>query len=128
MAADQAEDGAMISRAILCGCRIAPTQIFGFMVDREYYWDCQQNRKRVGLPTGASALGCLCISLGIWWPIEVHDYIPRLKKLCPALFVEPVQCHCGDVFDNLMQMVSHLNDSHEWTREKIAKWLNEQGL
>lgn len=45
-----------------------------------------------------------------------------LKKVLPGL-LEEVRCpECSDN-DILWETVQHMNDEHEWSREKIADWL-----
>lgn len=31
--------------------------------------------------------------------------------------------HCGKVRDALLRVITHLNDGHRWTRERIADWV-----
>lgn len=44
---------------------------------------------------------------------------------CPAREEEPHLCHpdTEPPFD-MMDMIMHLNDDHEWSREQIANWLD----
>jgi len=54
------------------------------------------------------------------WP----KIIPNERTLCPAF----EWCLKGKGKPNKIQMISHLNDDHNWTREKIADWAEAQGL
>ena len=57
---------------------------------------------------------------------ELQKIIPGITTIidqlkCPA----QKKCEANDypVFQIIFNMVTHLNDSHEWSREKIADWI-----
>ena len=66
----------------------------------------------------------------IWWLPESptpNPTIEALANLAPALVVKRVMCPapaCQIVIpQTLAAMIPHLNDLHQWTRERIADWL-----
>jgi hypothetical protein len=89
------------SEAIRLGCLLAPVQAFGLYVDGE---------ARCVIGTAALAYGeepaVTHIREG-WWFLNVS---------CPA--------------DGCLSLARplHLNDTHRWTRERIADWLESLGL
>jgi hypothetical protein len=73
------------------------------------------------------ALGAALEGIGLEYSETAHSLgtvrrkfsILRAPKFCPC----PVP-NCEDYKDNsLTTIVGHLNDDHEWTRERIADWL-----
>lgn len=51
----------------------------------------------------------------------IIDMIPGIKKMdvnCPA-----TACVREALTDTLLNQIIHLNDTHQWTREQIADWL-----
>lgn len=54
----------------------------------------------------------------------------KLKEKFPDAFASkviwPCDCRSGD--GRLADIIQHLNDTHEWSRNKIADWLEEQDI
>lgn len=109
-----------LSEAILKGCQ-GTEQEFGHYGDRN---------KCCAL--GAANLA----SFG-----SVHGASIYSSKVVTSQHFEDVELDCpecggscsGEGFDNVLEgveigTVSHLNDTHRWSREKIANWLKDQGL
>lgn len=66
---------------------------------------------------GTCAMGAVCDALGIDYncmklPGEMVDFIESMQK-CPA---------CGKV-QVVYSVITHLNDMHRWTRERIADFV-----
>lgn len=109
-----------LSEAIRLGCKMTkPT--------------CNKYIELGGGEIKACALGAASVSLG-------HDYCrPRhmanaLTEAYPFL-AERSPVRCPDCEPNnyryilpLRLMITHLNDDHRWTRERIADWLEDLGL
>lgn len=51
-----------------------------------------------------------------WGPVLAEDVN------CPGEFGEG---HCGALYQELSEAIIHLYDSHEWSRTRIADWLDE---
>lgn len=51
------------------------------------------------------------------------DLTPGMKDVLPICPVDD-DCQFGFIPRTVAMMVMHLNDSHEWTREQIAEWLD----
>lgn len=57
--------------------------------------------------------------------ISGHTVTTALEELLPGLMTY-VQCpdkNCPKSPEPIMSLVQHLNDTHRWTREQIADWL-----
>lgn len=57
--------------------------------------------------------------------------IPKLSRFLPGAYERGSQCpECQtNNFDgSIVYTVTHLNDDHRWTRERIADWLESIGL
>ncbi len=53
------------------------------------------------------------------------------RRFGKKLMDSTVSCPACGLFgstNNVLYMVTHLNDKHEWPREKISDWLQERGL
>ena len=61
--------------------------------------------------------------------ISQQDTLEILTAAIPDLEKTVAWCpSCGpDARDALVQIIVHLNDSHHWSREKIADWLEKSG-
>ena len=113
-----------LSEAIRKGCKVRPRQCFGRFLDGD---------------DGACAGGAALIAAGISpdaieceaeyapWPIEAGPAFPDgvnlLTESCPA-----PRCNIarsGGV--TVRGIAAHLNDTHRWSREQIADWLEAQG-
>jgi hypothetical protein len=97
------------SEALRLGCLIAPRQITDAFFDQYH--------------GGACAYGAIVLGLGWGWSesaasgLYASDAISHILP-CPAR-----DCHLTSG-----AMPAHLNDQHEWTRERIADYLETQGL
>jgi hypothetical protein len=57
-------------------------------------------------------------------PFSGFSVIPDLEKLFPALKTAKPLCPvCAGVHVSLADAIVHLNDHHQWPRERIADWL-----
>jgi uncharacterized C2H2 Zn-finger protein len=100
-----------LSEAIRLGAMLRPVQEFNVLFD----------------PTsgGTCALGAAAEALGILDLTTRNNYI-KGKKVPRAWhwikrFVEcPV---CGEWSQRVDDMIAHVNNQHEWTRERIADWV-----
>ena len=71
---------------------------------------------------GLCALGAAMVGMGLR-PTQIHD----LRRLCADMY-ERVTCpHCHCVVP-LQDAVTCLNDNAEWSRSRIADWLEAQKL
>lgn len=63
-------------------------------------------------------------------PSEVSqaDTFAVLEAAIPGIKDRTAVCPGCESLDSLTQVIVHLNDSHHWSREKIADWLEESGL
>ena len=49
----------------------------------------------------------------------------ELREVLPELFTETAPCPaCDGSPETFYNMIQHLNDQHQWTREAIADWLD----
>lgn len=81
--------------------------------------------------TGTCAMGA--VMLGCGFQINSHDWYDGfviVRNLYPELG-EPAECpisstcrHCDGFDPSLMDVIMHLNDKHEWSRQRIAEWLS----
>ena len=70
------------------------------------------------------AMGAAFKALGITNETEVPNEWRSEEEVsvsCPTKSDEV--SYCGDPDCSMSDMVMHLNDTHRWTREKIADWL-----
>lgn len=51
------------------------------------------------------------------WSWALDDFIT------PQLFHQPCPAHCLGFLRTPVEMIAHLNDNHEWSRERIADWV-----
>lgn len=60
---------------------------------------------------------------------ELKKMLPDLKTRvhCPAKTANPASCP-GNYHDEVFVIIQHVNDSHRWTREQIADWLEATDL
>lgn len=81
-----------------------------------------------GSPPYACALGAAYIGLkkdcAIFRDDVVVDY---LRKVYPEL-QKPYKHPVNGVHYKLKKVITDLNDTHEWGRVRIAKWLESEGL
>jgi hypothetical protein len=57
---------------------------------------------------------------------ELAEVIPEIMSFtayCPSRGPNDEMCSPSEVH-NLYRLIQHLNDEHQWTREKIADWLD----
>ena len=106
------------SEAIRLGCLLAPVQAF----TRAFEGDDL-----------ACAVGAMALGLGYDGPREygMGDALPFLWTAHPALLTTRLPCPagiCDSDGDRASSRVWHLNDTHRWTREAIADWLEGLGL
>lgn len=99
------------SEAIRLGCLLAPVQTF-----HEAYVDWSDPRK-------ACAYGAMALGFG------GYDNARELNAAASRL-------HCKDMLGSVLcpgcdlplLSITHLNDDHRWSRERIADWLEGMGL
>jgi hypothetical protein len=107
----------LLSQAILKGCEMSPEQDFGTYCERrgDLMATCAFGAAgiaRVGLAASVEEVSdAACV---------VAREILHINAACP------LGCDLGG--DGIYRAVTHLNDDHKWTRERIAAWLDEQGL
>jgi len=103
------------SEYIKIGCELRPFQVFGTMYQHSHsscaagaFIDGYSGERRTDYDP-----------LGIIWNQIVWQFQFRSRIVaCPE---------CGPDFPNFPdQLVSHLNDHHKWTRERIGDWLDAQ--
>ena len=58
---------------------------------------------------------CFYIRYNKFLPTTIWPWIIE-KRTCP---------HCGEPLETRAIITVHLNDTHEWSREKIADWVEE---
>lgn len=98
------------SEAIRLGCLIAPVQTTGSFFDGK---------------GGACALGAMVLGLGYDGPRLYMDDMPNASD--PYMLIEAVLP--GRVISEVYRRNDGLIDGDEdWSRERIADWLAEQGL
>lgn len=97
------------SEAIRLGCIIAPIQLFNSV-----YIDEQT--------LSACAIGAMALGMGGDWN-KAHGLVNELHGSDRFDGVCPEQDCVTERADPV-----HLNDTHRWSRERIADWLEEHGL
>lgn len=109
-----------LSRAVRSGSELhsqAPPHVF-FKYD-------PKDRDRV---LGSSALGAAWAALGLrpqdLLTVELHRRFPVLSRRLGSC---PADADCGD-WRTLEVQITHLEDVHSWTRDRIAHWLEARGL
>lgn len=90
-----------LSEAIRLGAMMKPQCYFDF-------W----------LGGGSCAMGAALDAVGV----TEFDLAAQATEL-PLIFIGPVTCPACGVVGNIGAMMMHLNDSHRWTRERIADWV-----
>ncbi len=108
-AASHREDAADLADAIMRGVRRRPVQSFG-----EYF----------GANGGSDALGAAYEGIFLL-PRDVRGYRPRVWRLFD--FLESAARHCPAgcrKYLPIAALMVHLNDDHEWSRERIAEWVH----
>jgi hypothetical protein len=111
MAATSHEEALDLAQAILAGVERRPVQSFG-----EYF----------GENGGSDALGAAYEGI-FRLPRDVRGYHPRVWRLFD--FLEntarrcPAPCH---KYLPIAALMVHLNDDHQWSRERIAAWIRLQ--
>ena len=91
------------SEAIRLGCLLAPVQAFG----------CYQDAPGTACVVGAMNLGWgKPVDYSDWDVFGAINFLP-----CPPCRVDL----------NSLASLTHLNDYHRWTRERIADWLEGLG-
>ena len=97
------------SEAIRLGCLVAPVQ--GFTS-----WQ--------GRPGQACALGALALGLG--WDGSSKGRYGFYGRFMADLAAASLTCEHGSYRQT--ETLWHLNDTHRWSRERIADWLEGLGL
>ena len=101
------------SEAIRLGCLIAPIQITGRFFDGR---------------GGACALGAMALGFGYDGP-QIDSESPENSEFSdPYCFVEDRMPGPPGYARKWTDSIYQLNDSMDWSRERIADWLAEQGL
>jgi hypothetical protein len=102
------DDAADLAQAIMTGVRRRPVQSFG-----EYF----------GEDGGSDALGAAYEGIFLL-PRDVRGFHPRVWRLFD--FLESRARHCPEgcrKFLPIAALMVHLNDDHQWSRERIADWV-----
>jgi hypothetical protein len=108
VAASYNEEAADLARAIMTGVKRRPVQSFG-----EYF----------GENGGSDALGAAYEGIFLL-PRDVRGFHPRVWRLFDFLESTPRHCPAGcHKFLPIAALMVHLNDDHEWSRERIAEWI-----
>jgi hypothetical protein len=111
VAASHHEEAADLARAILTGVKRRPKQSFG-----EYF----------GENGGSDALGAAYEGMFLL-PRDVRGFHPRMWRLFDFLESAPRHCPAGcRKFLPIAALMVHLNDDHEWPRERIAAWIEDE--
>ena len=107
-AATDREDANELAQAIMTGVRRRPVQSFG-----EYF----------GENGGSDALGAAYEGIFLL-PRDVRGYHPRVWRLFDLLENRARRCPAGcHKFLPVAALMVHLNDDHQWSRERIAEWV-----
>lgn len=102
---DEASD---LADAIMTGVSRRPVQSFG-----EYF----------GENGGSDALGAAYEGIFLL-PRDVRGFHPRVWRLFDFLESQARRCPAGcHKFLPIAALIVHLNDDHEWSRERIAAWV-----
>jgi hypothetical protein len=107
-AAQHREEADDLAQAIMTGVKRRPVQSFG-----EYF----------GENGGSDALGAAYEGIFLL-PRDVRGFHPRVWRLFD--FLESTARHCPAgcrKFLPIAALMVHLNDDHEWSRERIAEWV-----
>ncbi len=107
-AATDREDAAELAQAIMTGVSRRPVQSFG-----EYF----------GEDGGSDALGAAYEGIFLL-PRDVRGFHPRVWRLFD--FLESAARHCPagcHKYLPIAALMVHLNDDHQWSRERIAEWI-----
>lgn len=88
-----------LAEAIREGCRMRPVQCFGELIDGPY---------------SACAIGAALSALGSFE--QIIDQPRGEDIVCPACATPSPEFG--------LTPIAHLNDDHEWKRERIADWLD----
>lgn len=107
-AASYRDEADELAQAIMTGVSRRPVQSFG-----EYF----------GENGGSDALGAAYEGI-FMLPRDVRGFHPRVWRLFDFLESTSRRCPdgCGKHLPIAAQMV-HLNDDHQWSRERIAEWV-----
>lgn len=107
-AAQNREEADDLAQAIMTGVRRRPVQSFG-----EYF----------GGNGGSDALGAAYEGIFLL-PRDVRGFRPRVWRLFDFLENTARRCPAGcRKFLPIAALMVHLNDDHEWSRERIAEWI-----
>lgn len=107
-ASREADEAADLAQAIMTGVRRRPVQSFG-----EYF----------GENGGSDALGAAYEGIFLL-PRDVRGFHPRVWRLFDFLENTARRCPAGcHKFLPIAALMVHLNDDHEWSRERIAEWV-----
>lgn len=114
------EKNMKLSEAIRLGAMLKP-QAFNELVEN---WPIGQTVMGQFIETEVQArtcaLGAACDAVGqLYNDRECDDIFPQLKQVS----VCPEGCSDFHVASNLFDVIPHLNDTHQWTRERIAAWV-----
>ena len=107
-AATDREDAAELAQAIMTGVSRRPVQSFG-----EYF----------GEDGGSDALGAAYEGIFLL-PRDVRGFHPRVWRLFDFLESSARHCPAGcHKYLPIAALMVHLNDDHQWSRERIAEWI-----
>jgi hypothetical protein len=110
-AAAHREEAVDLADAIRKGVSRRPVQSFG-----EYF----------GQNGGSDALGAAYEGIFLL-PRDVRGYHPRVWRLFDFLESVARRCPAGcHKFLPIAALMVHLNDDHEWSRERIAEWVQSE--
>ena len=103
-----------LSEAIRLGAMLRPQEYKAVFAQRDGEWY-------------SCAIGAIAEAVG-QKPNNINEGLFRAVQSFPILnsIVGTYPCDCGQVFlagGRIWHIISHLNNSHRWTRERIAAWV-----
>ena len=123
----------LLSDAIRLGATIHP-QIRDNLFDWELGWEETAERTRTFRVTGTCALGAAAVAIGkapeSLTEFRDSDPYQDLTERFPEPHADMRDCPekgC-QLHHTTTLLVTHLNDDHQWTRERIADWLEGLGF
>ena len=107
------------SEAIIRGCEVCPRKATSYYIREgdSYVSACVLGAAAIGM------LGLEGVSLN-----ELRRKASEIRVSLEQQALCPEGCSFGTVSVTVGTIMVHLNDSHDWSRERIAEWLKERGL
>lgn len=119
----------LLSDAIRLGATIHP-QIFSSLFGYEMMG---HNIETCGLRiTGTCALGATVVAMNkapeTMREMVLNDYYDEIQERWPQMVTMYTKCPACSQRQSCISLITHLNDKHKWSREKIADWLEGIGF